>query len=53
MMMELLSVSSSVLGYLMVVAAFLIICPQIVTVIREQRVDGLSLPSLIFDLIGE
>ena len=53
-MMEMLTVSlvSTLMGYTMVIAAFIVICPQIVTVFREQRVDGLTLPSLIFDLIG-
>ena len=53
-MIEMLTVSlvSSLMGYTMVIAAFIVICPQIVTVVKEQRVDGLTLPSLIFDLIG-
>ena len=47
-----LSLISTCLGYVMVLAAFLVIIPQIVRVLREQRVDGLSLISQVFDLLA-
>lgn len=47
-----LSMVSTCLGYIMVVAAFLVIIPQICRVLREKRVDGLSLTSQVFDLLA-
>ena len=46
------SMVSTCLGYVMVVAAFLVIIPQICRVLREKRVDGLSLTSQVFDFLA-
>ena len=47
-----LSLLSSLAGYCIVIGAFLISVPQIYNVISNKRVDGLSLPSLLFDLLA-
>ena len=47
-----ISLVSTCLGYIMVLASFLIIFPQIWRVSREGRVDGLSLTSQVFDLLA-
>ena len=50
--MELLSEISGLLGYLMVLASFIMVLPQIYTILVQRRVDGLNLTSLIFDLVA-
>ena len=47
-----ISLLSSLAGYCIVVGAFLISVPQIYNVVSNKRVDGLSLPSLLFDLLS-
>ena len=47
-----ISLVSTCLGYVMVIAAYLVIIPQIYRVLKEQRVDGLSLTSQVFDLLA-
>jgi len=47
-----ISTLSSMLGYTMVAASFVMVLPQIYNIVMERRVDGMSLTSLLFDLIA-
>ena len=49
---NLISTFSSMLGYTMVAASFVMILPQIYNILIERRVDGMNLTSLTFDLIA-